>query len=60
MPEIGWGHLTLADASPAVGRAFTDDGTVHEHRGLKGRNKGRPNTSSRDRRPTSSLADLNL
>jgi len=51
LPETGWGHLTFADASPAVGRAFTDDGTVHEHRGLKGRNKGRPNTVSRGRRP---------
>lgn len=27
-------------------------GQVHERRGLKGRNKGRPNTSSRVRRPT--------
>jgi integrase len=52
LPETGWGHLTFADASPAVGRAFTDDGAVHEHRGLKGRNRGRPNTASRGRRPT--------
>ena len=37
-----WGRLSFADASPAAGRAFTDDGRVHEHRGLKGRNKGRP------------------
>lgn len=50
LPETGWGHLTFADASPAAGRAFTDDGKVHEHRGLKGRNKGRPNISSRGRR----------
>ena len=50
--DIGWGHLTFADASPAAGKAFTDDGRVHEHRGLKGRNKGRPNTTSRGRRPT--------
>jgi integrase len=52
LPERGWGYLDFADASPAAGRAFTDDGTVHEHRGLKGRNKGRPNTASRGRRPT--------
>ena len=42
LPETGWGHLTFADASPAAGRAYTDDGQVHEHRGLKGRTKGRP------------------
>jgi hypothetical protein len=52
LPENGWGHLTFADASPAVGRAFTDDGQVHEHRGLKGRNKGRSNTGVHGRRPT--------
>ncbi len=52
LPETGWGHLLLADASPAAGKAFTDDGQVHEHRGLKGRNKGRPNTTTRGRRPT--------
>jgi len=52
LPDTGWGHLTFADASPAAGKAFTDDGQVHEHRGLKGRNKGRPNTTSRGRRPT--------
>ena len=43
LPDQGWGQLTFADSSPAPGRAFTDDGKVHEHRGLKGRNKGRPN-----------------
>jgi hypothetical protein len=37
------GYLTFADSSPAAGKACTDDGQVHEHRGLKGRNKGRPN-----------------
>lgn len=52
LPERGWGHLDFADASPAAGKAYTDDGQVHENRGLKGRNKGRPNTSSRGRRPT--------
>jgi integrase len=49
LPERGWGHLTFADASPAAGKAFTDDGQVHEHRGLKGRTRGRPTT--RGRRP---------
>jgi len=49
LPDHGWGHLTFADASPAAGKAFTDAGQVHEHRGLKGRTKGRPAT--RTRRP---------
>ena len=49
LPETGWGHLIFADASPAAGRAYTDDGQVHEHRGLKGRTKGRP--GPRARRP---------
>jgi integrase len=52
LPDSGWGHLTFADASPAAGRAFTDDGQVHEHRGLKGRTKGRPNPDPRARKPT--------
>jgi len=47
LPAQGWGHLTFADASPAAGKAFTDDGQVHEHRGLKGRTKGRPATRAR-------------
>ena len=49
LPDSGWGHLIFADASPAPGKADTDDGQVHEHRGLKGRTKGRP--SQRARRP---------
>ena len=49
LPGSGWGHLIFADASPAPGKAYTDDGQVHEHRGLKGRTKGRP--SPRARRP---------
>ena len=52
LPGNGWGHLTFADSSPAAGKAFTDDGQVHEHRGLKGRTKGRPNKDPRVRRPT--------
>ena len=49
LPEQGWGYLIFADASQAAGKAYTDDGQVHEHRGLKGRTKGRP--SPRARRP---------
>jgi integrase len=37
LPGEGWGRLIFADASPAAGRDFTDDGQVHEVRGLKGR-----------------------
>ncbi|HEY4463267.1 MAG TPA: tyrosine-type recombinase/integrase, partial [Streptosporangiaceae bacterium] len=51
LPERGWGRLTFADSSPAAGKAFTDDGQVHEHRGLKGRTKGRPASGRRARRP---------
>ncbi len=47
LPETGWGHLVFGDASPAAGRAYTDDGQVHEHRGLKGRTKGRPTPNGR-------------
>jgi integrase len=47
LPEAGWGHLIFADSSPAAGRAYTDDGQVHEHRGLKGRTRGRPNPAAR-------------
>jgi integrase len=47
LPEAGWGHLIFADASPAAGKAYTHDGQVHEHRGLKGRTRGRPGPSSR-------------
>ena len=49
LPETGWGYLIFADSSSAAGKAYTDDGQVHEHRGLKGRTKGRP--SPRARRP---------
>jgi integrase len=37
LPGEGWGRLIFADTSPAAGRDFTDDGRVHEARGLKGR-----------------------
>jgi integrase len=49
LPGSGWGYLIFADSSPAPGKAYTDDGRVHEHRGLKGRTKGRP--GPRARRP---------
>ena len=37
LPAEGWGRLIFADTSPAAGKDFTDDGRVHESRGLKGR-----------------------
>jgi integrase len=37
LPDEGWGRLIFADASPAAGKDYTDDGRVHEERGLKGR-----------------------
>ena len=39
LPETGWGRLIFSDSSPAAGRDFTDDGRVHEQRGLKGRDR---------------------
>jgi integrase len=33
----GWGRLIFADTSPAAGRDFTNDGRMHEDRGLEGR-----------------------
>lgn len=47
----GVGRLIFADASTAAGTAYTDDGAVHEHRGLKGRTKGRSTESQQSRRP---------
>jgi integrase len=52
IPGSGWGYLTFAESSPAAGRAFTDDGQVHEHRGLKGRTRGRPDSGRRARKPS--------
>jgi integrase len=49
LPGSGWGYLIFADSSPAPGKAYTDDGQVHEHHGLKGRTRGRP--GPRARRP---------
>ncbi len=50
LPQDGWGYLVFADSSPEAGRAFTDDGQVHEDRGLKGRNRGRPDNGRQARR----------
>ena len=45
LPENGWGRLIFSDSSPAAGREFTDDGRVHDDRGLKGRDRqGRART----------------
>jgi integrase len=52
LPDHGWGHVTFADASPTPGKAYTDDGRSHAHRGLKGRTRGRPSRDSRARKPT--------
>ena len=45
------GYLAFADSSPAAGKAFTDDGMVHERRGLKGRTRGRAGEGQQTRRP---------
>jgi integrase len=47
LPSEGWGWLTISDATVSAGRFFTDDGLVHEHRGLKGRTRGSPSTRAR-------------
>jgi integrase len=57
LPDSGWGRLIFSDSSPAAGREFTDDGRVHEERGLKGRDRqasarARP---ARSRRATRSV-----
>lgn len=52
LPKSGWGYLVISDAATEAGRAYTDNGGVHEHRGLKGRNRGRPDTGRQARRAT--------
>jgi integrase len=37
LPDDGWGRLMLGESRPTVGRDWTDNGQVHEARGLKGR-----------------------
>ena len=39
LPADGWGRVTLAETDAAAGRLWTDDGSTHEHRGLKHRGK---------------------
>jgi integrase len=39
LPTEGWGYLTFGDSVPAPGKQWTDDGEVHEERGLKGRSR---------------------
>jgi len=39
LPHEGWGRLVFSEASTAAGRDFTNDGMVHEDRGLKGRSR---------------------
>jgi integrase len=37
LPAAGWGRVTLHETRPAAGKAWTDSGDVHDHRGLKHR-----------------------
>ncbi|MDN3351794.1 site-specific integrase [Actinomadura sp. DC4] len=37
LPNEGWGYLEIDEAMSDGGREWTDDGEVHEKRGLKGR-----------------------
>ncbi|RBQ14028.1 hypothetical protein DP939_42910 [Spongiactinospora rosea] len=39
LPEAGWGLLTLTGAAPTVGKLWTDDGQLHDQRGLKHRHE---------------------
>jgi integrase len=39
LPEKGWGILTFGDSVPAPGKEWTNTGSVHEERGLKGRSR---------------------
>jgi len=40
LPETGWGVLHLQDTRPTSGKQWTDNGTTHEQRGLKQRERG--------------------
>ncbi|POM25236.1 uroporphyrinogen-III synthase [Actinomadura rubteroloni] len=40
LPATGWGTLELERVMSAAGKQWTDDGEVHEERGLKGRAEG--------------------
>ena len=39
LPDSGWGKLILAQSTPEVGKDYTDSGTLHDERSLKGRSK---------------------
>lgn len=39
LPESGWGRLILEASTPEVGKDYTDSGTLHDDRGLKGRTR---------------------
>ncbi|MEV4183575.1 tyrosine-type recombinase/integrase [Streptosporangium canum] len=39
LPERGWGLLTLAQTRPSSGKHWTDNGQVHDQRGLKQRDE---------------------
>ncbi|MEV7971298.1 GNAT family N-acetyltransferase [Sphaerisporangium sp. NPDC088356] len=39
LPQIGWGKLILKASAPEVGKEYTDNGELHDERGLKGRTK---------------------
>jgi integrase len=57
LPDTGWGRLIFSESSPAAGREFTDDGRVHEDRGLKGRDRQARahNRAARARRATRNI-----
>jgi integrase len=44
LPEEGWGQLTLEKTRTSVGKRYTDDGEVHDERGLKHRGEDEPRT----------------
>jgi integrase len=37
LPAAGWGRVTLHETRPVAGKAWTDNGEVHDRRGLKHR-----------------------
>ncbi|GAA2071357.1 tyrosine-type recombinase/integrase [Streptomyces albiaxialis] len=39
LPERGWGRLNLHRTRPTVGKRWTGNGAVHDHRGLKNRSE---------------------
>jgi len=40
LPESGWGWLHLQKTRPVSGKQWTDNGTIHDDRGLKQREEG--------------------